>query len=100
MSVKTKWYNTEKKYLNEETRNDIEDLVETKDRYISNIENDLRQLGEHELANQMLHELQSQRRTSPVRISTHTKQRLNQLKEKKDDGTLESYDDVIRKLLD
>lgn len=100
MSVKTKWYNTEKRLLNTETREEIEELVETKDRYISNIENDLRQLGEHELANQMLHELQSQIRTSPIRISMYTKQRLNQLKEKKDDGTLESYDDVIRKLLD
>lgn len=99
MSVKTKWYNTQKRYLNDETRKEIEELVKTKDRYISNIENDLRQLGEHELANQMLHELQSQLRTSPTRISVYTKNVLNQLKEKKEDGTLESYDDVIQKLL-
>lgn len=99
MSVMTKWYNTEKQLLNPETRKEIEELVETKDRYISNIESDLRHLNEHELANQMLHELQSQLRTSPIRISTYTKRLLNDLKEKKEDGNLESYDEVIQKLL-
>jgi hypothetical protein len=99
MSVRTKWYNTEKRMLNSETKKEIEELVETEDRYISNIEDSLRQLNEHELANQMLHELQSQRRTSPIRISVYTKQLLNHLKKKKEDGSIESYDDVIINLL-
>lgn len=99
MSVRTKWYNTEKRMINLETRKEIEELVETEDRYISNIEDSLRQLNEHELANQMLYELQSQRRTSPIRISVYTKRLLNQLKKKKEDGSIESYDDVIINLL-
>lgn len=57
MSVKTQYYNNIKWTLSDKTTAKLEDLVETKDRYVANIESDLRNLGEHEFANDLLNEI-------------------------------------------
>lgn len=58
MSVKTQYYNNIKGLLSDETIEKLEDLVETKSRYIANIEEDLRRLGEHDFANDFLEEVE------------------------------------------
>lgn len=57
MSVKTKWYESVKFVLSDETTTKLEELVETKDCYVANIEDKLRRLGENEFANDFLEEI-------------------------------------------
>ncbi len=61
------------RFLSVETREQVKSLVTVgRDDYASNVENRLRNLGEHELANQMLEEIEdslSERRQSSNRMS-------------------------------
>lgn len=99
MSVETKHYDDVKKYLDTDLTEKIEELVKTKNRYLMSILDDLHRHGEDELAKQLTNQVKGMSRTSPTRISIHTKNELNKLKQKKYDGTLESYDEVIKRLL-
>ncbi len=99
MSVETKFYEDIKKFIDPELQTKIEELVQTENRYLMGILDDLHRQGENELATQLVNEVKGMNRTSPTRMSMHTKQELNKLKQKKDDGSLESYDDVIIRLL-
>ena len=56
--MKSRWYDSVKWGMSEKITEKVEKLVETEGKYVSNIENDLRNMGEHELANDFLSEIE------------------------------------------
>ena len=92
-------YNDIENVLSKDLKEKINKLVETKDRYVASIESNLRIFGETALAEELLEEVEILRNDTSIRISKYNRLRLINNKQVRQDGSIETFDDVINRKL-